>query len=119
MAEDPWQQHVDAFGQFIHAQRKLAKLSLRELSALTDVSNAYLSQLERGLHTPSVRVVQSLANAFNLSVETLLENAGLLDLDEESAGPGVEAAIAADPHLTDAQKEALVGVYRGFRAART
>lgn len=116
MAEDPWQQHVDAFGQFIHVQRKLAKLSLRELSALTDVSNAYLSQLERGLHTPSVRVVQALANAFNLSVETLLEQAGLVDSDDENARPDVEAAIAADPHLTDAQREALLGVYRGFRS---
>jgi transcriptional regulator with XRE-family HTH domain len=117
VAEDPWQQHVDAFGQFIHAQRKLARLSLRELSALTDVSNAYLSQLERGLHTPSVRVVQSLANAFNLSVETLLEQAGLVDPDEEGPRAGVEAAVAADPYLTETQKEALLGVYRGFRSA--
>ena len=113
MAGDPWQQQVEAFGKFIHTQRKLAKLSLRELAALTDVSNAYLSQLERGLHAPSIRVLKSLADAFNISAETLLEQAGLL-ADDESATTSVERAIKADRKLTDSQKEALLAVYRGF-----
>jgi transcriptional regulator with XRE-family HTH domain len=114
VTEDPWKQQVEAFGQFIHTQRKLAKLSLRELSARTEVSNAYLSQLERGLHAPSIRVLRSLADAFNLSAETMLEQAGLLDDDPDDEGPGVEAAIKADPRLDAAQKEALLTVYRGF-----
>jgi transcriptional regulator with XRE-family HTH domain len=119
VADDPWSRQVDAFGQFIHTQRKLAKLSLRELAARTEVSNAYLSQLEHGLHAPSVRVLKSLADAFNVSVTTMLEQAGMLDEDDgEGRGPaGVEAAISADVRLTDAQKEALLGVYRGFTAA--
>ena len=36
-------------GAFIRAQRQMANLSLRQLSALTEVSNPYLSQVERGL----------------------------------------------------------------------
>ena len=118
MAEDPWNRQVEAFGQFIHTQRKLAKLSLRELAARTEVSNAYLSQLERGLHAPSVRVLKSLADAFNVSVTTMMEQAGMLDEDaaEGREPAGVEAAIRADTQLTDAQKDALVGVYRGFTA---
>jgi transcriptional regulator with XRE-family HTH domain len=116
MADDPWKQQVEAFGQFIHTQRKLAKLSLRELAARTEVSNAYLSQLERGLHAPSVRVLKSLADAFNLSTETVLGQAGLLD-DEPPDGrapAGAEEAIKADPALSESQKEALLAVYRGF-----
>jgi len=116
MADDPWKQQVEAFGQFIHSQRKLAKLSLRELAALTEVSNAYLSQLERGLHAPSVRVLKSLADAFNLSAETMLEHVGLVD-DDAPGGRSLEnteAAIRADPRLSDGQKEALLAVYRGF-----
>ena len=116
MAEDPWKQQVEAFGEFIHTQRKLAKLSLRELAALTDVSNAYLSQLERGLHAPSIRVLKSLADAFNVSAETMLAQAGLLEDDESDDRPGVEAAIKADSKLTRDQKDALLGVYRGFTA---
>jgi transcriptional regulator with XRE-family HTH domain len=114
MTDDPWKHQVAAFGKFMHTQRKLAKLSLRELSALTDVSNAYLSQLERGLHAPSVKVLRSLAGAFNLSTETVLEQAGLLVDDTPGASVDTEAAIKADSRLTESQKDALLGVYRGF-----
>jgi transcriptional regulator with XRE-family HTH domain len=114
VTEDPWKQQVEAFGQFIHTQRKLARLSLRELAARTDVSNAYLSQLERGLHAPSIRVLKSLADAFNVSAETMLEHAGLLEDDGTDETPGVEEAIKSDSRLTRDQKEALLAVYRGF-----
>lgn len=119
MAEDPWSEQVEALGRLIHTQRKLAKLSLRELAGLSDVSNAYLSQLERGLHQPSMRVVTQVARALGIPAETLLAQAGLLDDDrpEPSAAPepgAAEAAIRADPGLTEAQREALLAVYRSF-----
>jgi len=121
MIDDPWKQQVEAFGEFIHTQRKLAKLSLRELAALTDVSNAYLSQLERGRHAPSIKVLKSLANAFNLSAETLFGQVGLLV--DEAPTPGrssdAEAAIKADSRLTASEKDALLGVYRGFTSRGT
>jgi transcriptional regulator with XRE-family HTH domain len=114
--DDPWKHQVAAFGKFMHTQRKLAKLSLRELAALTDVSNAYLSQLERGLHAPSIKVLRSLATAFNLSTETVLEHAGLLSEDEAGGPVDTEAAIKGDARLDDEQKAALLAVYRGFAA---
>lgn len=115
MTDDPWKQQVEAFGQFIHTQRKLAKLSLRELAARTEVSNAYLSQIERGLHAPSVRVLKSLADAFNISAETMLEQAGLVDESgSDGSSADTEAVIRADPRLSASQKEALLAVYRGF-----
>ncbi len=123
MAEDPWSAQVAALGKFIHSQRKLAKLSLRELAALTDLSNAYLSQLERGLHQPSIRVITQVARALNVSTETLLHEAGLLDQDPASGerepdSGSAEAAIRADPNLSEAQKAALLGVYRSFAEER-
>ena len=80
------------------------------------MSNPYLSQLERGLHEPSVRVLQSIARALNVSAETLLAQAGIAD---EPAGDEVdtEAAIRRDPHLTDDQKQAMLTVYRSYVAA--
>ena len=124
MAQDPWTGQVEALGRFIHAQRKLAKLSLRELAAMSDLSNAYLSQLERGLHQPSMRVITQLARALGVPPETLLRQAGLLDEAAPPSGeaPGAatpeggsaEAAIRNDPSLTDAQREALLAVYRSF-----
>jgi len=69
----------EALGAFIRQQRKRANLSLRQLAELTSLSNPYLSQVERGLHQPSVRVLRLLADALNVSAETLLAEAGLLE----------------------------------------
>ncbi len=119
MAQDPWSGQVEALGRFIHQQRKLAKLSLRELAGLSDISNAYLSQLERGLHQPSMRVVTQLSRALGMPAEAFLTHAGLLDEDspQATAAPehgAAEAAIRADPDLTEAQRDALLAVYRSF-----
>ena len=107
--------NLNALGQFIRTQRKLAELSQRELAKLTDLSNPYVSQLERGLHEPSIRVLRSLANALNVRAETLLSHAGLLDVDTDE-GPSTEEAINTDPNLTDQQKQALLSVYQSFVA---
>jgi hypothetical protein len=58
-------------------------------------------------------VLKSLADAFNVSAETMLEHAGLLD-DQPSETADTEAAIRADAKLTEAQKQAMLGVYRSF-----
>ena len=65
-------------GSFIRAQRQMANLSLRELSAMTEVSNPYLSQIERGLSEPSARVLKAIAQALNLSAEALFAQAGFM-----------------------------------------
>src|SRR5437763_9299616 len=96
---EPWEDQVRSLGDFIRSQRKLAHLSLRDLAERTDVSNPYLSQIERGLHEPSVRVLRSIARALNVSAETLLAQAGLLN-DEEPAGEG--AAHPANSESTEA-----------------
>ncbi len=120
-SDDAWKAQQEALGAFIKGQRQVANLSLREMARLTDVSNAYLSQIERGLHQPSVRVLRSLAEALSVSAETLLQQAGLIDDDApreaEKAPAGPEhtvAAILADPSLTPEQREALLTVYRSY-----
>lgn len=115
MSEEGLGDHLRALGQAIRAQRQRARLSLRDLAARTDISNAYLSQLERGLHEPSVRVLRSLSKALDLSAEVLLGEAGLIDR-ERGPAPGVEDAIRAESRLTDDQKEALISVYRAYLA---
>jgi transcriptional regulator with XRE-family HTH domain len=105
----PW----DAFGTYLRAQRHLAQLSLRQLAELTKVSNPYLSQIERGLHAPSIAIIKSLAEALNLSTSDLLAHAADIVSDEESATT-TEGAIRSDPLLNDAQKSALLAVYRSM-----
>lgn len=141
-AQDPWRRQRETLGAYLRGQRRLANLSLRDLAELTKVSNPYLSQIERGLHEPSVRVLGAIAKALDLSADTLLAQVGLrsdpaadvTDADagrpDEPAGDAVwdeppppedpaeaaERAIRADPRLTDAQRDALLTVYRSFVA---
>ena len=119
---DPWQAQREALGAFIRSQRKLANLSLRQLADLTSLSNPYLSQVERGLHQPSVRALKSIADALNVSAETLLAEAGLVDAmttrkqgdGSQGTAPQTEAAIRADQRLSEAQRTALIAVYRSM-----
>ena len=104
-------------GGFIRAQRQMANLSLRQLSVLAKVSNPYLSQVERGLHEPSVRVLRAIAEALNMSAQTLFEQAGLIDDLEVAGDEATERAIRADRRLTDVQRRALVNVYRSYVGA--
>jgi transcriptional regulator with XRE-family HTH domain len=106
---------VTALGEFIKSQRRIADLSQRELARLADLSDAYLSQLERGLHEPSVRVLNGLAQALNVPTDKLLAYLGRHDnaVSERST----ESAIAIDDRLTDTQKQSLLDLYRAFIAA--
>jgi transcriptional regulator with XRE-family HTH domain len=101
-------------GGFIRVQRQMANLSLRQLSAMTEISNPYLSQVERGLHEPSIRVLKSIADALNVSAEILFEQAGLIKGTEKFGDEATELAIRADRRLTDPQRHALLGVYRSY-----
>jgi transcriptional regulator with XRE-family HTH domain len=100
-------------GEFIRQQRELADVSVRRLAELAGVSNPYLSQIERGLRRPSAEILQQLAKALKISVETLYIRAGLLNEDEDPA-PSVREAISRDAKLTAEQKHALLNVYDSF-----
>lgn len=105
-------------GEFIRTQRRLADLSLRQLSSIAKVSNPYLSQIERGLHKPSADVLKGIADALKISAETLYAKAGLLDGHDDGDAPSVEDAIRLDPRLDADQKDSLIRVYRSFLADR-
>jgi transcriptional regulator with XRE-family HTH domain len=105
---------AQAFGEYLRTQRQLAQLSLRQLSELTNISNPYLSQIERGVHRPSVRVIRSLADALNLSAQALLAQAAGLEDSVDIPRDDTEAAIRADSRLSSEQKAALLMVLRGF-----
>jgi transcriptional regulator with XRE-family HTH domain len=128
---NPWDAQREVLGAFIKEQRKKANLSLRQLAELTSLSNPYLSQVERGLHQPSVRVLKAISDALNLSAESLMAQAGLIDAiagtDPENPAnaadpaqgsdvkvPSTEDAIRADTRLAEDQKAALIAVYRSM-----
>jgi len=118
-ADASGRRQLEALGELIRKQRQQAELTLRDLAERANVSNPYLSQIERGLHEPSVRVLKAIAGALNLSAEQLLVQAGVLEGVEHDAPPppSVEDAVNADPKLTKDQRAALMSVYRSFAEA--
>ncbi len=122
-----WQAQLGPLGAFIRAQRQLADLSLREMAALTRISNAYLSQVERGLHQPSLTVLRAIAQTLGLTTEQLLAKAGWAEPEPVDVAadvsadplPSTEDSIRSDPRLTEVQREALLGVYRSFIEGKT
>jgi transcriptional regulator with XRE-family HTH domain len=116
VSEDPWKEQMAALGAYIRDRRAVAGLSLRALAELTAVSNAYLSQVERGVHEPSLRVLHSISNALDVPLEVLLDHARLTTGADGRERPvqDTEAAILADPRLTPPQRYALLSVYRSF-----
>ncbi len=101
-------------GEFIKRQRELSQLSLRQLADICGISNPYLSQIERGLRTPSSMILQSLAKGLRISAETLYTQAGILD-PREAEESDVIKAIMHDPDLSARQREMMIDMYRSFR----
>ena len=102
-------------GEFIRNQRETARLSVRGLADVASVSNTYLSQIERGLRRPSAEILQQIAKALKISVESLYVRAGILP-DDLNTVVGVREAIGTDQLLTPEQKQALLNVYESFVA---
>jgi len=108
---------VHDLGDYLREQRHSAELSLRQLSEVAGISNPYLSQIERGLKKPSAEILQALAKALRISAESLYVRAGFL---EERTGAGeaaavdVQAAVLADPKLSNRQRAVLLDVYESF-----
>ncbi|WP_226345931.1 helix-turn-helix domain-containing protein [Agilicoccus flavus] len=134
MSEEKKTPPPSVLGTYIRAQRQLADLSLRQLATMSNVSNAYLSQVERGLHQPSLKVIRAIGEALDISTERLLAQAGMTtaatagsDRAGASRGRGlgpesgaanaaldVVEAILADELLVDDEKQALLTLYRTF-----
>jgi transcriptional regulator with XRE-family HTH domain len=108
-------ERLSELGEFIRSQREVTRMSVRRLAELADVSNPYLSQIERGLRKPSAEILQQIAKALQISAESLYVRAGILDPDHDVVISVVEA-IHRDNHLGPEQKETLIKVYEGLRA---
>ncbi len=81
---------------------------------MSGISNPYLSQIERGLRRPSAEILQQIARALSLSVESLYVRAGILEPSTEAGG-----ADRRDPPRPLARRRAeatLVHIYESFRA---
>lgn len=77
-ADEEVNQEADAaLGLTIRSSRQKQKLSLQQVSEQTNLSVGLLSQIERGISSPSIRVLRAICGAINLPVHELFTD----DLD--------------------------------------
>jgi len=91
------------FGQFMRGLRKGQRLSLRDAEKESGVSNAYISQIEKGNRPPPrPDILKKLSRAYKVTVKELLMRAGYFDDPEVTATEEerIEAAfqyVLSDP----------------------
>ena len=105
---------VSGLGSFIRDQRDQAEMSLRQLAKAAEVSNPYLSQVERGLRKPSAEILNRIAQGLRISAETLYVQAGMLS--DRAGDEVVTTAIATDRTLTERQRTTLLQIYAAFQS---
>jgi len=111
-AEAIWKDNLRRLGEYIKGQRHFNQLSQRDLARLADLSDTYMSQLERGMHEPSIRVLRAVAESLGIRPSQLIMYAAGLPLDDEAIT--TEEAIQRDSRFTPAQRKALLGVVRSY-----
>ena len=67
--------------------------SIRAVQRLTGVSNAYLSQIEKGTRHPGPRLLGRLAALYGVSVHDLLRKAGYLEREGEEPEKDEETEV--------------------------
>ena len=87
--------------------------SLRDVAAEVGITNTYLSQLERGVHQPSIKVLRAIADALHLPDEHVLHLAGWIRESPQTTTCVINA-VHTDARLTAAQRTALLDVYKSF-----
>jgi transcriptional regulator with XRE-family HTH domain len=106
--------------------RLTAGMSLRQVEEATkwDVSNAYLSQLEKGRVTkPSPSILHALAVAYEVPYEDLMERAGYLVKSQASPSDRRHGRVAAFAikNVTPEEEQALIDylAYLRFKRKKT
>ncbi|MDD5014666.1 MAG: cupin domain-containing protein [Atribacterota bacterium] len=63
-------------GKKIRELRKLKGLTIVKLASKLKLSNSFISQLERGSINPSITLLKSISDEFNIPIQELLEDMG-------------------------------------------
>ena len=88
---------METFGSYLKRLRRTKGLSLKQVEQAAQVSNAYLSQIERGIRKPPhPDILKRLAKTFEVPLDELLEAAGYLDdaKDRRLQAQRIERAFA-------------------------
>jgi transcriptional regulator with XRE-family HTH domain len=108
-----------SLGDYLASIRLDRGMTLREVEQSTDneVSNAYLSQIERAqVPKPSARILRALADVYKIDSVNLLELAGYVDKPrhEDNLRRGKRGAFA-EHNLTSDEEIAMLDFLNWYR----
>ena len=90
------------FGRYLRELRRTAALTLKQVETKARVSNAYLSQIERGLRNPPhPDILKRLAAVYETPHTDLLAKAGYLDENEQGEATRLDIESGFRHVITD------------------
>jgi transcriptional regulator with XRE-family HTH domain len=109
----------DAFGRALQAARTNLGWSQEYLAQLLDGSQAAIASWERGMHAPDPQVVFLVERKLGARPGELSQYLGYIPNDAAGAnGARAKAdtveAILRDPRLSEADRKAMLGLYRSL-----
>jgi len=112
-------QSPEEFGEYLAKLRAAAGLSLRQVEEATEkeVSNAYLSQLEKGrINKPSPNILHALAIVYNAPYEDLMTRVGYVSTSNQASDKRHgKVATFAIGNLTPDEEKALLAYLAFYR----
>ncbi len=76
---------METLGNTLKNGRKAIGLTLRQVEESTEISNAYLSQLENDkIKSPSANILYKLSSLYRIPLNELLATAGIIEKKKES-----------------------------------
>jgi transcriptional regulator with XRE-family HTH domain len=85
---------MNTIGTRLRAARENAKLTIKEVSTLSNISTGNLSKLENNVNKPSSDALISLSNIYNVSIDWILRGHHY-----EKSSSGVDQLLISDPEI--------------------
>ena len=73
---DPHQTLCATLARNLRAMRRARRISQEQLALFADIDRSYVSQIERGVANPSLRMLSALATQLQVTVTQLLSDGG-------------------------------------------
>ncbi len=107
--------NYELLGNQIRKQRKLKKYTLEQLAEILGVSTTFIGQIERAKGIPSLETLVKIANALEVSVDSLLFD----DLNTKSGNSHfINTVITLTEGFTKKEKDYILNTietYKDFR----
>jgi len=107
---------MKSLGKTLKDSRELMSLTLRQVEEATEISNAYLSQLENDkIKKPSANVLYKLANLYNVELDSLLYAAGIIQTQSPKKSKLLNTIALSAEKLSSEEEQALLDYLKYLR----